>query len=521
MKTINRLLLSIITVGLVSCSWISEPTPGVTQLEDYFVSGQACIYNVNANYVPMAWEFNNTYYPEWFIGDVMSDDAIKGGQNVSDMAAAGELENFKSNADNEICYDFYGAQYQGIARCNLSLHYIPKVACDSDMTMELKERLLGECYFLRAYYYFRLVRVFGGVPLTLVMENDDSTWDHERVSADSIYSQILSDLRAAESRLWNKSRIQGADLGRATKGAAQAMLVKVFMYHHQPDSAKIWAEKFLKEQASEYSLVTDYASNFTLEGEHNDESIFEIEYGNEGTSDYGVGNGSTRGTFTTILTRSRSTNMGDEGWGFNKPTHNLFNEFEDGDIRRDATIILLDDEHIGDQDHYLGTDYLNRKTGLYKKDGSGYTHKNAHNSRGELNSKQIRLADVYLLYAEACEEIGETGTAEEYLNKVRKRANMPLYPNYTFKVNGVEIATPTLEEAIRHERRVELAMEGHRWFDLCRWGVAYEVMTAYMAQETPEARAEMQPFQKGIHELLPIPTKERQLNGKLDQNPGY
>jgi len=521
MKTLNKILVGVLALGLASCSWVSEPTPGVAQLEDYFVSGKACEYNVNADYVPLAWEFNNTYYSEWFIGDVMSDDAIKGGQNVSDMAMAGDLENFKSNADNEICLDFYGAQFQGIARCNLSLHYLPPVSCDSDMTSEIKERLLGECYFLRAYYYFRLVRAFGGVPLTLVIENDDSKWAHERASVDEIYAQIFSDLKAAESRLWNKSRLDASDIGRATKGAAQAMLVKAYMYHHQPDSAKVWAEKFLKDQAAEYELVNDYASNFTLAGENNRESIFEIEYANEGTSDYGVGNGSTRGTFTTVLTRSRSTNMGDEGWGFNKPTHNLYNEFEEGDIRRDATIILLDDEHIGDQDHYLGTDYLNRKTGLYRADGAGYTHKNAHNSRGELNSKQIRLSDLYLLYAEACEATGETGKAIEYLNKVRKRVGMPTYPGYTFKVNGVEISNPTLREAIRHERRVELAMEGHRWFDLCRWGVAYEVMTAYMAQETPEARAEMRPFKKGVHELLPIPTKERQLNSALDQNPGY
>ena len=88
-------------------------------------------------------------------------------------------------------------------------------------------------------------------------------------------------------------------------------------------------------------------------------------------------------------------------------------------------------------------------------------------------------------------------------------------------MNGVELSSPTLQEAIRHERRMELAMEGHRWFDLVRWGVAYEVMTAYMAQESDEAKAEMQPFRKGVHELLPIPNKQRQLNSLLDQNPGY
>lgn len=520
-KSFYNILLTLCLFGFSACDWVAEPTPGVSQLTDYFVSGQACIYNVNSNYVPMAWEFNNTYYSEWFIGDIMSDDALKGGQNISDMAASYELENFKSNADNEIAEEFFKAQYEGIARCNLSLAYIPEVPCDSDMNESLKQRLLGECYFLRAYYYFRLVRTYGGVPITLKIENDDSQWNLARSTADEVYAQIISDLENAESRLWNKSETGGADLGRATKGAAQAMLMKVYMYMHDYAKAKQWGDKFLTDQAAQYSLVADFASNFTLAGENNAESIFEIQYANEATSDYGTGNGSTRGTFTQVLTRSRSTNMGDEGWGFDKPTHNLYNEYEAGDPRRDATIILLDAEHLGDQDTYLGTSYLNRKTGLYNADGTGYTVKNAHNTRGVLNNKQYRLADFYLLYAEACLETSDNATATIYLNKVRTRVGLPTYPGYTFKVNGVELSSPTLQEAIRHERRMELAMEGHRWFDLVRWGVAYEVMTAYMAQESDEAKAEMQPFRKGVHELLPIPNKQRQLNSLLDQNPGY
>ncbi len=521
MKKTTYILLALCLLGFSSCDWVSEPTPGVTQLSDYFVSGQACIYNVNANYVPLAWEFNNTYYSEWFIGDVMSDDALKGGQNISDMSAAYELENFKSNADNEIAEEFFKAQYEGIARCNSSLTYIPTVACDSDMNESLKQRLLGECYFLRAYYYFRLVRTYGGVPLTLAIENSDEHWNRARSGAETIYAQIISDLENAESRLWNKSETGGADMGRATKGAAQAMLVKVYMYMHDYAKAKEWGDKFLTDQAAQYNLTPVFADNFTLAGENNEESIFEIQYANEATSDYNPGNGATRGTFTQVLTRSRSTNMGDEGWGFNKPTHNLYDEYEPTDPRRDATIILLDADHLGDQDTYLGTSYLNRKSGLYNAEGTGYTYKNTHNTRGVLNNKQFRLADLYLLYAEACMETGDAGTATTYLNKVRARVGLPSYPGYSFKVNGEELTSPTLQEALRHERRMELAMEGHRWFDLCRWGVAYEVMTAYMAQEDPEAKAEMQPFIKGVHELLPIPNKQRQLNSLLDQNPGY
>ena len=175
-KSFYNILLTLCLFGFSACDWVAEPTPGVSQLTDYFVSGQACIYNVNSNYVPMAWEFNNTYYSEWFIGDIMSDDALKGGQNISDMAASYELENFKSNADNEIAEEFFKAQYEGIARCNLSLAYIPEVPCDSDMNESLKQRLLGECYFLRAYYYFRLVRVFGGMPIVDYIVDSSNKW---------------------------------------------------------------------------------------------------------------------------------------------------------------------------------------------------------------------------------------------------------------------------------------------------------------------------------------------------------
>lgn len=532
MKKYNIIKLLTATAAalfLTACSWVKEPAPGITELEDYFISGQACINNVNANYVPLAWEFQSTYYSEWFIGDIMSDDAIKGGQNVSDMAAAYELENFKSNADNEIAYDFYVAQYQGIARCNISLKYIPDVECDTVMTQSVKDRLIGETYFLRAYYYFRLVRAFGGVPLTLQVENSDTRWLLPRESAENVYKQIIKDLELAEALLWNKSEYTSEDLGRATKGAAQAMLLKAYLYQGKYPEAEQWGEKFLLDQVSEYSLTPKFADNFTLVGENNSESVFEIQYANEATSDYGEGNGSTRGTFTTVLTRSRSTNMGDEGWGFNKPTQNLYDEYEENDPRRDATIMSLQGKYASEDDIYLGNSYLNRKTGLYNEEGTGYTYKNTHNSRGVLNNKQIRLADVLLMYAEACEENGNTAAAEDALEQVRSRARanasaeaidpLPAYPNYKIMINGVE-KTPTLKEAIRHERRMELAMEGHRWFDLCRWGVAVEVMNAYRLTETAEARAEMSEM-RAFQVLLPIPHKQILLNSALQQNTGY
>ena len=329
--------------------------------------------------------------------------------------------------------------------------------CNEEASLSTaKQRIKGQALFIRGLAYYNLAGYYQNPALILdyneyssldglyasnVSEGDASAFEQY----DRVMDQVEADFAEALSLLPSKTEGGEWAKGRATKGAAQAMLVKVYMYMHNYTKAKEWGDKFLTDQAAEYSLVPNFADNFTLSGENNAESIFEIQYANEGTSDFNPGNGATRGTFTTVLTRSRSTNMGDEGWGFNKPTHNLYNEYEEADsLRRDATIILLDSAHLGDQDVYLGTSYLNRKTGLYNADGTGYTYKLAHNTRGVLNNKQIRLADFYLLYAEACLETGDNGTATIYLNKVRDRAGLAPYPGYSFKVNGVEITSPTL-----------------------------------------------------------------------------
>lgn len=526
-KIIKAAAVLVSATALTACNWVKEPTPGVSNASDYFLSGgETAIYNVNADYVPLGWEYNNEYFSEWYFGDIMSDDALKGGETISDGPAAYDLDNFKINSNNNIILQYYRAQYIGIGRCNYSLEEIPNVKCDDVLTEELKNRLLGEVHFLRAYYYFRLVRLFGGVPLVTTVQYDDSKWHQDRASVEDIYKTIIEDLTFAEENLWNRSKTNGNDLGRATKGAAQAMLLKVYLYMHDYENAEKWGAKFEEDQVGEYSLVPKFSDNFTIAGENNEESIFEIQYGMEGTSDYGT-MGSTRGTFTTVLTRSRTTATSEEGWGWNKPTKNLYEEYEENDPRRDATILYPDKINGGEPseaDNYLGVYYVNRKTGLYNEAGDGYTYKLTHHSRGDLNKKEIRYSDFLLMYAEACEENGNTAKAEELLEKVRERARqgesiLPAYPSYTIKINGVE-TTPTLKQAIRHERRMELAMEGIRWFDLVRWGVAIDVMNAYREWESVEVRAEMAEMtSKDL--LLPIPDEEIKLNSPMDNNPGY
>lgn len=527
MKTYKIQILLLAAVGLFvsSCeSWITEPNPAVTDLNDYFTSGETGIYTTNAAYAPLSWEYNYTYYSEFFIGDIMSDDALKGGQNLSDMADVYDMENFKTIANNGLLLDFYRAQYQGIGRCNLGLREIPELEIDSVMTAKIQDRLIGELKFLRAMYYFRLVRVFGGVPLVDFVIESSNDWIQERASAEDVYDLILTDLDDANDLLWKKSEYPVDDFGRASKGAAQAMLLKTNLYTHNYPEAARWGDSI--RLSMEYGLDPAYANNFTLDGENGQESVFEVQYMEDPTSDFGGsdgegGDGYTRGTFTTILTRSRSSLLGG-GWGFNKPTQNLYDEYELNDPRRDASILNPTDEQIEnpEQEIYLGSRYLNRKSGMY--DASGNAIELSHFSRGALNKIVIRYADVLLMYAEASCENDNLAGAKSALEEVRLRARhgdatiLPEFPNY----NGYADTKDDLRTAIRHERRVELGMEGHRWFDICRWGVAKQTMDDYKATETLEARSHMAEFVEGKHELLPIPSKEIELN-PMEQNFGY
>ncbi len=508
-------------IALPSCDdWLQEPSPGVSKIEDYFSGSETALQNVNGCYVPLMWEYNDTYFPEWFIGDVVSDDALKGGQNTNDMADVYDMENWKTMDNNGFLLDFFRAQYQGVARCNLCISYVGEMTTGEDFSLQLRNRILAEAHFLRAYYYFRLVRVFGGVPLVDYVVDSDTKWNLERSSATAVFDFIKDDLKFAEEYLPLKSEYEDSDLGRATKGAAQAMLLKANLYTHDYEEARKWGKKVI--DSGEYTLCADYADNFTLDGENGPESVFEIQYTEDPTSDYGEGNGFTRGCFDIIMMRSRSSVLGG-GWGFNHPTQNLYDEFEDGDIRRDVTILTPSAEQIENQSQetYLGSIYHNRKYGLYTSDDNTSYYKLTHPTRGPINNKQIRYSDVLLMYAEACAETGDESEAVSALNLVRERVAMPSYPGYAISINGQTISSPTLTEAIRHERRVELAMEGHRWFDLCRWGVAKETMDAYKATESADAQSHMAEFIKGKHELFPIPSEEMDLNSALTQNPGY
>jgi len=543
MKVMKTKYFSIICVlcsvlCLSGCKdYLTEIEPGTTLLEDFYTSTDAAVQNVTGCYTPLLWEYNRTYFSEWFIGDVASDDALKGGGNTTDMSDAYDIENWRTTDQNSLLLDFYRANFQGIGRCNMALEYIGKtqIGIDDQFTPEMKARLLSEVHFLRAYYYFRLARVFAGVPMPLKVLKSSDEWGMPRASMNQLFEQMLLDLEEANKGLWLKSQYKEEDMGRATKGAAQAMLMKVNLYMASPywqkygltktptecyRDAKAWGDSIIA--SGEYKLCPNYEDNFTIAGENGMESVFEIQYAEVPWGDYGEGFGYTAGSFTQILTRSRNTEIGG-GWGFNHPTQDLYDEFEtDDSIRRNVTILIPSTDVVASyqaqsDENYLGNNMLNNKYGMYRDPeavGGGYGKWSLHASRGPLNNKQIRYADVLLMYAEACLGLGDAGTAKGYIDQVRDRV-------------GLAPCAVADDATLRHERRCELAMEGHRWFDLVRWqgvdGNGLKAhMDAYKAKETAEAQHHMQEFVAGKHEIFPIPQEERQLNPTpMEQNPGY
>lgn len=541
-KALTYSALALATLSLSSCNdWLTEETPGTTKVSEFFTSLSTAEAVVNAAYVPMTWEFGTTYYPEWYFGDIVSDDALKGGQDINDGADLRELENFKANSDNEILLGYYRAQWQGIQRANLAIDEIPTTRIETEgdeaeKQAKYRDRYLGEAYFLRGFYYFRLARMFGGMPLIDYVIKSSNQWAQTRSTMDKTLNFAIEDFKRAENLLWEKDKYSNEELGRATKGAAQAMLLKANLYRadylrnagneteaqkYFAEAAK-WGEKVIKSR--QYSLWPNYLDNFRLANENGRESVFEIQYTEEATSDYG-GEGYTRGTMTTILQRSRSSAFGEAGWGYDRPTQNLYNEYEAGDARRDETILTPTDEQIETpaQEIYCGDRMLNRKYAMYNDGTNGGIYKLAHATRSPKNNIQIRYADVLLMYAEACCESGDLPSAKTALKEVRDRAGLSQFP-YTAVIQGQTVTfndnQEDLRKAIRHERRVELAMEGHRWFDLTRWGIAKETMDTYMAGETEEAKELYGTFQKGKHELFPIPSKEIDLSG-IEQNPNW
>lgn len=470
-------------------------TPGNAEL------GVNAIYHAYANDRQRALMF--------FFGDVASDDAEKGGEGPNDLIEMQELKEWRVKATADVIVDTWTRRYETIFRANRTIEGIQQAPFADD----LKAPLLGEAAFLRALSYFDLVRIYGGVPLfdrTL----GPSEYKRQRATPDQVYQQIEKDLKQAIAQLPARSKRSADQLGRSTKGAAQAMLARVIMQQ----GGNRWQEVYDLTQAviasGEYRLTPNYADIFEMKGENNAESVFELQFG---TSNTGWADANT-GTAGPVYQGNRAMGW---GWGFNNPSLSLLSEFEPGDVRMACAVYGEGDKVYGVVQKVDGgnvTGLLNRKVALEK----GLIPNEATDC--PQNHRLMRYADVLLMHAEAAFFLGKEAEAREDVNTLRARArnSFLLEGNASTRLQDVaadkrlpaldaSFTANKLRDAIWHERRVELAMEGHRLFDLIRQSKLdanrLKLLPGYNNMAVKE-----KPF-------LPIPLSEVQAWG-LEQNPG-
>lgn len=449
-------------------------------------------------YTPMQWLCQAP-----LIGDIASNDAASGGENASDVLALQQIDDFTHTPVNNILTELWQSAYEGINRANYLHQY--KQANPAGKTIDFagKEALYGEVYFLRAYYYFHLVRFFGDVPLFADkrLSLSESRTLQRSPKAD-VYAQIERDLTAAISVL---PTVQ-VQKGRITKYAAQALLGKVYLYQNKFDNAAQTLESVITSNA--FSLVGDYGSQFLASGENGSESVFEIQHSNNSPYYNWAGPNRGQGNFAVQMVGVRGLNGGAgmpyaSGWSFDLPTASLASAFEAGDRRKDVAILNIDaykNANPGFGITYQVAPYKN--TGMYNQ--KYHPRKGETSGQVELNYKNnqrvIRYADVLLMAAEAFNRSTTPNDtkAQQYLNWVRARA-------FGDNLHNISASGATLKQAIWDERRLELAMEGERFFDLVRTGQASTKITG---------------FQAGKHEVFPIPQAEIDIS-VLSQNNGY
>lgn len=406
------------------------------------------------------------------VTEIISDNADKGSSPTDGGSDKLILDNLEHTAATGSIDAMWTRFYKTIGRANLSIRYTENYGLTDQ---NYKNRLVGEAKFLRALHYFWLVRMFGDVPIQEI-DNSES-WVTRKPKAD-VYAYIEQDLLDAISLLPNKNQYPSADLGRATKGAAQGLLAKVYLYEEKWQKAYDMAGNVMS--SGQYGLESNYAKIWRLDGENGIESLFEVQARGQsvahGVQQYSQTQGA-RGT-------------GGWGWGFNVPSQNLLNAFNDaGDnIRRDATIIFRGETL------YDGRLVPNTvENPMYNE--KAYSSANLGDADGDKNIRILRYGEILLIRAEAATHIG--ADAATPLNLVRTRVNL------------APISSPTKEDVWK-ERRLELAFEHDRWFDIVRTGQGKAAMSA-----------NGKVFVVGKHELFPIPNNQIIQTPTIGQNPNW
>lgn len=481
----NLIAIALLGVSFSSCSDFLEQNPQTDLSEnDFYKTADDIASAVNGAYSSLQ---EGDIYGNWYIfGEIPSDNTRN--QLSGSVTTQDEFDKFYIDTQNATIANFWKAAYKVINRTNTVLGRIDGIPLDAN----LANRYKLECKFIRALMYFNLVRVYGDVPLVLKEINIAESYDILREPQANVYNQIIADLKEAQAL---PVSYPAAEDGRATQGAAKALLGKVYMTLRNYTEA----ETILGEvvNSGRYSLLENTPGSLNIDGygsvfspiNHNSrEGIFEIQFlkgGYDEGSNY-ANNFAPENSGTNVVA------VGGTG-GNNVPEMDIYNAYEEGDLRRDFSMSL------GYYDNRKNNEWVESRY-VCKFMDVPYQNNDASN-----NYPVIRYADVLLMYAEALNQNGKTAEACRYLNMTRRRG----FGYQTTETSPVDLQTTDktqFERMVEQERRVELAFENHRWFDLIRTGRAVEVMKSkgFTLNET--------------NLICPIPQKQIDVNPKLTQN---
>ena len=498
-QLIARGALAALAFGAAGCDkFLDQPVLGQYEAGEFFTSDTNAVLAVNAAYVPLSFRDAATN-ALWVLGDVASDDAVKG-SNPGDQADFENIDNFTIAPTNAAVEAQWKRDYDGVFKCNVVLDGLPE--SNARVSANVRQQVVGQARFLRAYYYLQLTTIYGNIPLRIKVETPEELQSPARPQAD-IYAQVEADCQAAAAALptaWTAP----ADAGRATKGAALALLARTYLYERK------WALAAQTAQAVGalgYALLPRFADNFRAATKNNVESIFAVQH----TSGLSPGQGSNLNQWFA----PREQN----GYGFFYPTRSLADNFERSpaparvvDPRLDYSVGRFGQSFFGVpfDTAWTSTGFLSKKHLQPLAEVPGTTK-----GDGNLNYGALRYAEVLLIDAEASNEAGNSAAALLALNKVRKRAResylfdtaLPgagavpagLLPDITTADQG------QLRDIIRRERRSELALEFQRFFDVIRYGQPYAT----------QALRDRPNFNYARHRFFPIPQSERDTNKKL------
>lgn len=488
-KIIAVLLISLTILAGCKKDFLTKSPEDSINTANFFKTEADAVAAINGAYQPLQWP--KLYNMRMWTTDIMAGNSIVGAGGGSDGQETQDNANFVTATDNQGVLDLWRGPWPGILRTNIILEKVP----DMNIAEAVKNRVLGEAYFLRAHYYFILVRFFGDVPLVLAPVQPGDDLRPFRTPKNLVYEQIIADFGKAADLLPPKESYTGADVGRASKGSAYGMLAKVHL------TMGNWQEALdfcTLVEGLGYTLNQNYADNFNPLKKNSNESLFEIQYvANAGNNFWSNEN---QASWLSTFTGPRGADMVAGGWGWNQPSQEFMNKYEAGDLRKSVTTLYEGCPSFDGKEYqasYSLTGYNLRKFLVSKGISASYDN-------SPMNFPVLRYADVLLMKAEALNELGNTSLAEAPLNLVRARAGLPA-------VSGLTQAA--FREKLLDERRLELAFEGQRWFDLIRVNNGqYAIQFLHSIGKTNMSEKYL---------LFPIPQKERDANPNLSQNSGY